>query len=125
MNNNNLYFPYDNDPEPKKYTVLVQTKIWSYIDIEALNEEDLKDRVKHLSTKKILEEVNEKEIEKAEIENGAELFDNSEEAELEYKLKKFIKKFIEEGDKDNQTLEEAYSRMFEFYKSNGYEKYNK
>lgn len=35
--------------------------------------------------------------------------------------KRFIRKFIEEGNKEGQTLKEAYARMFEYYKSEGYE----
>ena len=125
INDNNLYFPYDNDPEPTKYTVLVQTRVWTYVDVEAIDTDDLKNRVKDLSEKKLFEKINEKEIEKAELEDGTELFDDSEEEYLRYKLKRFIKKFIEEGNKENQTLEDAYYRMFEFYKSEGYEKYFK
>lgn len=40
-------------------------------------------------------------------------------------FKSFIKKFIEEGNKEDQPLSEAYARMFEVYKSEGYEDYFK
>ena len=44
------------------------------------------------------------------------------EDDVEY-YKAFVRKFIEEGNKENQTLEEAYSNMFEFYKEKLYDQY--
>ena len=44
--------------------------------------------------------------------------------DLEYG-KEFIKKFIEEGNKEGQTLDMAYAKMFEYYKSKNYEEYCK
>ena len=44
------------------------------------------------------------------------------EDDVEY-YKAFVRKFVEEGNKENQTLEEAYSNMFEFYKEKLYDQY--
>ena len=39
------------------------------------------------------------------------------------KLTYFLNRFIFEGNRTDKTLEEAYAKMFEIYKSEGYEKY--
>ena len=54
-----------------------------------------------------------------EMENQREKISNLED-DVEY-YKNFIKKFIEEGNKKEQTLEEAYAKTFEFYVSEGYD----
>lgn len=88
MRDSDLWYPYDNDPEPQTFTVLVQTRIWSYVDVESMSEYDLKDDIKSLSKERLLEDISDYEIEKATYENYDEIFDYSDEEYYKNKIKK-------------------------------------
>lgn len=69
--------------------------------------------------KKTIEEIEEKNI---DLEQEIEELENDLE-EVQTDLKYFLKRFIEKGNEEGKTLEQAYAEMFEIFKGFGYEKY--
>lgn len=111
INDSELYYPYDNDPEPKKYTVMIEAKVYSWVDVEAIGTEDLKIEVDYLNNKEILNGVEEVELISAYINDadGTPLFNYSDEERLRRRVKqlekelKEIKEFY--GEKENKDGE--------------------
>lgn len=91
-----LYYPDDNI-QKNKYTVLVESKIYSWIDIEASNEYELKLEVEDLKKKDLLESAEQIELISSYIdsEDGEKLFNYSEEDMLRKRVKELEKKLAE------------------------------
>lgn len=104
MRDEDLWYPYDNDPEPKRYTVALEAKIYSYVDVEATDIEDLKIEIDYLNKKEILDGVEDIEVIKANTDDydGKTLFNYDDEDRLRKRIKELEQEIKELKENKNE-----------------------
>lgn len=98
MRDADLWFPYDNEPVPNRYTVLVEAKVYSSFDVEAYSEDDIS-----INFADVLANIDDHDIDRIEIEDGR-VIRHSEEDALRDKIQQLEKK-IEELEANNSEVE--------------------